>query len=454
MTQNLAKHINNESKPRNWTYKPVEVPELLRFYGALVLLEATYGNNTRDLKKHFAVIKKSIGGSFTMGVDRFGALKRAFYVSSEQLQLFAEEINSAAWGHVVFASVKQVTADEGVIGYQPSKEKKAIAEAKGDPIPVVYMPRKPHPNGLEFMLLMTFIRHSGYDLPYMLDILPHLAAQDCNPPDIIKQFVERYPQVEPPPHLVTDAGFPTPDLVNFLIDHGWTFTSSTPSKMWTNVWNVLSQGLHHHSWRCAQHESGIIASCHLNMNDKNEPSYQYVLTNAAVPVESNVNPSVENPLATVTHQTIHDQPSIPVYVQADLEKMTVLQLKAICKQYNIKQGKVKASTIQHIMTRSQSMNTNISAIKSMVDQLQAPPQSDSALVHNFYKDYFNHVDQTDRRWNSVEEHHANHNWRAKLLQAMFRYAVINAWTHATKREYQTWAAWHEQLGHELANYDL
>ena len=302
------------------------------------------------------------------------------------------------------------------------------------------------------MLLMTFVKHSGHHLLYLLDILPHLVAQDCNPPDVIHQFVAGYPEVEPPPHLVTDAAFSTPELLDFLTEYGWSFTTSTPNKMWTNVWNVLSQGLHHHSWKCAQHESGLVASCHLNMNDKDEASYQYVLTNAAVPVEAVSVSSIANPLAAVSHQSIHNQPSIPVYVQADLEKMTVVQLKAICKQYNIKQGKVKANTIQCIMTRSQSMNTNSGEIASMVAQLQAPPQSDSPLIHDFYKEYFNHIDQTDHHWYSVEEHHANYNWRSKLLQAMLRYATINAWTHASKRE--NWVQWHEQLGHELVNYDV
>ena len=197
--------------------------------------------------------------------------------------------------------MKQVTGDEGVIAYQPCKAVKNNTKKKGEPIPVVYMPRKPHPNGLLFMLLMTFVKHGGHHLPYLLDILPHLVAQDCNPPDVIHQFVARYPEVEPPPHLVTDAAFPTPELLDFLTEYGWSFTTSTPNKMWTNVWNVLSQGLHHHSWRCAQHESGLVASCHLNMNDKDEASYQYVLTNAAVPVEAVSVSSTANPLAAVSY---------------------------------------------------------------------------------------------------------------------------------------------------------
>jgi hypothetical protein len=44
--------------------------------------------------------------------------------------------------------VKVGINDEGLFPYQPAKETKAKAEALGEPIPTMYIPRKPHPNGL------------------------------------------------------------------------------------------------------------------------------------------------------------------------------------------------------------------------------------------------------------------------------------------------------------------
>lgn len=43
--------------------------------------------------------------------------------------------------------------DEQVVGYQPSAKTKNKAEQAGHPIPVVYIPRKPHPNGLLFYVV-------------------------------------------------------------------------------------------------------------------------------------------------------------------------------------------------------------------------------------------------------------------------------------------------------------
>jgi len=43
--------------------------------------------------------------------------------------------------------------DEQLVGYQPSPQVKKRAEQQGYPIPVVYIPRKPNPNGLLMYLV-------------------------------------------------------------------------------------------------------------------------------------------------------------------------------------------------------------------------------------------------------------------------------------------------------------
>lgn len=50
-----------------------------------------------------------------------------------------------------------ITFDEQVVGYQPAPETKKKAEAMGYPIPVVFIPRKPHPNGLLFYIVRLLL---------------------------------------------------------------------------------------------------------------------------------------------------------------------------------------------------------------------------------------------------------------------------------------------------------
>jgi len=54
--------------------------------------------------------------------------------------------------------------------YQPSHEMKEKAVINGEPIPVIYIPRKPHPNGLLAYISATFLPHPGGKK----SIIPHL----------------------------------------------------------------------------------------------------------------------------------------------------------------------------------------------------------------------------------------------------------------------------------------
>jgi hypothetical protein len=56
-------------------------------------------------------------------------------------------------------SVTVVTVDEHMNAYQPTGTTKKKSEEKQEPIPVVFIPRKPHPNGLLVYILSSFFVH-------------------------------------------------------------------------------------------------------------------------------------------------------------------------------------------------------------------------------------------------------------------------------------------------------
>jgi hypothetical protein len=64
---------------------------------------------------------------------------------------------------------------------------------KGEPLPAMYIQRKPHPNGLLLYLLVCAVEHVGRanGLPFILDFLPHLVINDTAPDDTIMQFKQR-----------------------------------------------------------------------------------------------------------------------------------------------------------------------------------------------------------------------------------------------------------------------
>lgn len=87
-----------------------------------------------------------------------------------------------------------VTVDEHMNEYQPTKEIKSKADEDGEPIPVVYIPRKPHPNGLLEYILATYIDNpirTDSVLPYVVDIIPHLQVGDVSPVSSVIDFLSR-----------------------------------------------------------------------------------------------------------------------------------------------------------------------------------------------------------------------------------------------------------------------
>lgn len=87
-----------------------------------------------------------------------------------------------------------ITVDEHMNEYQPSKKIKERAESEGEPIPVVYIPRKPHPNGLLEYLYATYVENPVRNdsvLPYIVDIKPHLQVGDVNPISAVLDFLPR-----------------------------------------------------------------------------------------------------------------------------------------------------------------------------------------------------------------------------------------------------------------------
>lgn len=70
MSTNLLRNKNNQSSTRLYALKEVSAAEALRFYGVLLLIENSYGNDTRRMRDHFIAVKRSIGGSFSMGYNR------------------------------------------------------------------------------------------------------------------------------------------------------------------------------------------------------------------------------------------------------------------------------------------------------------------------------------------------------------------------------------------------
>jgi hypothetical protein len=451
VNRNLSQTQSSASSKRHST-KAVTVQQLIQFYGILIYIENTYGNDNTLLRSHFNAVRSRFGKIKGLGVDRFEALWRAFNPSIGELKAICDILHQTFTSFV--ESVHLCTVDEEVIGYQPSTHTKQVAEQRGEPIPVVYIPRKPHPNGLENFLLVTPVAHPAKQekgLPYILDIYPHLTQNDAAPQSVVELFATRWKHEEKP-HIIGDSAFGSFELLDKLERQGIQATFSMSLNTSTFLWKLLSQNVPPDHWRAAVNEKKWITSSHTIIDKNNARAYQQVLSNGfkstiatstTITTTSNSfntsTPSIPSTSSTLSTITLPSSTSImPVFTEAMLQKMKAVQLKEICRKYNIKQGKNKATMIHNIVTRSNTIHTQAHDIESLEKAIASQWLSDPAPLHNFYRSWFNLIDLVDKKWYSVEQHHQIQNWKSKIIQSILRLAVMNAWVFFTQSQFTKW----------------
>lgn len=86
--------------------------------------------------------------------------------------------------------------DESLYEYYVREEVRRKYEQRGDPVPQVFIPKKPRPNGLlNYALAIAFPNPSspGNILPFIVDMQPHL--EPGNAPkhlDVVRNFMHRW----------------------------------------------------------------------------------------------------------------------------------------------------------------------------------------------------------------------------------------------------------------------
>jgi len=336
--------------------------------------------------------------------------------------------------------------DESVVQYQPSKDAKKKAEQALEPIPTVYIPRKPHPNGLELFLATTSMPHplsSEKKMAYILDILPVCRVGDSAPLAAFRKFVDRWAFANQP-HWVADAAFGSFDMMDYIEQKGGLATLSMACDNPAFLWNALSFSTPPNTWRCSSREK-LMASSHTCHDSKGKIIYQQVLSNAftAIPIPNGNLSTVPAPNQPANAE------SMPIFSRDALNKQTVEKLKAICVKYNIRLGKLKDDYIDRILKRSGVIEKKSDKVELMINQLKNEALPDPAPINMFYHKNFNLVDMANRRWNSVEEHHHNHQWKSKMLFAVLRFALINCWVYQAQYEWKSWKDWRKKVAQEM-----
>ena len=136
---------------------------------------------------------------------------------------------------------------------------------------------------------------------------------------------------------------------------------------------------------------------------------------------------------------------MPIFTKEALILMKNEELKEIYKKFNIKQGKNKEGLIANIVTRSTTLYKEFDRWESLKRTVNSRSLADPAPLHNHYRSWFNLIDLVDRKWYAVESHHQQYQWRSKMIQAILRYAVLNAWVYAAQINFHKWKDWRKTV---------
>lgn len=432
--------------PRDTRYRTTTPEELRKWYGLQIGLENTWGNCSTDLKEHFAHVKALLHSS-GLGYDRFRMISNCICPTVDELVRICQMLQDTFQGQVQHAEI--VAIDESVIAYQSSDVVKNRADQCGTPIPIVYMPRKPHPNGLLCYLGCTFVQDPNSDrfLPFIVSFAPHLRPSDYSPELAAKRIIDTWTLA--PPHWVVDAAFGSSDLVRYAGDRGGRVTASVSEKMEGLLWKALSFNVPPGCWRAAVRGDGVIASVHCGEADGGRRNFQRVLSSNWT-FNSGTSASVVSGSDTETEEESEDdQQRIPQYSRESLANQKLPQLKEICRRWGIRSGKKKAETVDNIMKRVEIVHKYLSEVEKLCRILYSDWQIGAGPVHLSYKASFSWVDRADRKWNSVEEHHQRRDWKVKYLLFVMRFAVLNAMVHSKQNHGEKWKPFRMALAQQL-----
>jgi len=317
------------------------IAEMKGWYAIQIAIENTWGNDTKMLEKHLSVVKEKYGAIAGLGGDRFRIITAACVPTADELKRLAELLEDAAKKQLEV--VRVLAIDEMVIGYAPRKETQLDAEKEGEPIPTVYVPRKPHPNGLECFLACTYVENPGNaaQVPYVCSIVPHLKANDYTSIGAAEKIVRGWPEALGKPHYFADAAFGNIRLVSETAGTGSEMTASVSANHLGVLWRALSCSLPTGCWRAAVNRSQrLVASVHCGVDGDGHRTYQNVLsTNWTCEVPAPQADQQSQPAPQGEPQALVVRAAakiIPRYTRDTLKGQKLAELKEICKVHNIR----------------------------------------------------------------------------------------------------------------------
>jgi hypothetical protein len=228
--------------------KELSLEDTPSFFALWFEIDFNSSAKNSTLKEVFDDLKSERDMPF--GYNRFKALRGAFLPDQKDL-LEGINIFRETWAKAVSPG-SIVCCDEAVWDFRPSKAMKERSELARDPIPVVFIPRKPHPNGL--LCYYLAVKMFNTNLPYVIDLEPHVSFPQVGAQAALKNMIERwnYPYQA---HVVADSAFGSLSVAAAITAWGGACTLAISENVVAHIWEVLNRKSSKNKWKALQNES-------------------------------------------------------------------------------------------------------------------------------------------------------------------------------------------------------
>ena len=113
----------------------------------------------------------------------------------------------------------------------------------------------------------------------------------------------------------------------------------------------------------------------------------------------------------------------------------------------------KSEFVEIIGNKSEISNKEKGMIEALKDHVDKNWSVDPAPIHNFYREWFNLVDMTDKYWYDVQDHHRNEKWKSRMLFSILRYFIYNVWALSTSEKFTLWKEFRAYLAKEMTQFN-
>ena len=266
-------------------------------------------------------------------------------------------------------------------------------------------------------------------------MLPHVQVGDIAPRGNLLKMLNRW-TLNRNVRFVADSAFGCVSIVDKIKEFGGTATVACAPNTNKEIWDILSNAIPRNSWRAALID-GKLFCLSSSVTENNAISYLRVITTGFTYSTVNFDSST---VITEDDATENEgnRTSMPLYSYDELMKLKVVELKELCKKFNVKPGKRKPSTVQSLVRRSENLNSDMTLVRKVSKYLKETSFSGMSPGNELYRAGFNPVDLADRLHARVKSGHGIRNWKTAFLLNILRNAVINSWVFTQQTIYKDW----------------